>query len=192
MTVRNKIIAGWIAFLFVIFHCTSIFIYASPSNRLVPALKSFVTPYVEPLFEQQWSMFAPCPVMDGGISMKFYTKDDSTDWIRPAKDAIFWHRWTRITHDGEIALLESNLIHWVNADVIDLNLSLNDPMPDDKIKFFKEGYSYVLLMRYAYGTAKNIGIDRPLSCQMKCDLENVETGEKGMIDIPEFKWTQYE
>ena len=57
---------------------------------------------LKPLFEQQWAMFAPCPVMNGGIYMKFYTETDTTDWLRPAEDAIFWHRWFRITHLGEI------------------------------------------------------------------------------------------
>lgn len=185
MTARNKIIAGWLAFLFVVFHCSFIFIYAFPSNRISPSLKKLVTPYVEPMFEQQWSMFAPCPVLNGGISMKFISKSDTTDWLRPAEQAVFWHRWLRITHHAEIALLESNLIYWISADITDLNLSLNEPIPEDKVRFFKDGYSYNLLARYALGISRNEKIDDVQSCLMKCDLENVETGEMGELLIPE-------
>ena len=75
----------------------------------------------------------------------------------------------------------------MSADIFDLNLKLDEPIPDDKIKFFKEGYSYNLLSRYAKGTFWNLDLENPLSCEMRCDLENVETGASGELKIPRIK-----
>ena len=92
MTERNKLIAGWLAAVFLLFHTTFIFIYASPGHLISSKAKAFVNPYVSPLFEQSWAMFAPCPLIDGGIEFRIFTENDTTDWLRPAEDPIFWHR----------------------------------------------------------------------------------------------------
>ncbi|MBK6527358.1 MAG: hypothetical protein IPG07_18465, partial [Crocinitomicaceae bacterium] len=80
MTKSNKILLGWLAFIFVVVHSTAIFIYAFPEQYISPGLKNTASVYVHPVFEQTWSLFAPAPLNDTKLRVKYYFEDDSTDW----------------------------------------------------------------------------------------------------------------
>ena len=69
----------------------------------------------------------------------------------------------------------------------DLNLELNEPIPSDKIHFYKEGKSYNLIKRYIFGTARNMNL-KPIAAEAKCFIENVKSKESGELMLPLFKW----
>ena len=151
-------------------------------------MKTVVSPYVSPIFEQQWSMFAPCPLVEGKIKMNIQHKDGETGWIHPANQANDWHRILRFTHHGEIALLEANLIYWVNYDRVDFALKYDEDFDEEIFSIFsKEASSYHFLKRYVVGVSGNLGIEA-ISAEVICELENVKTGEGGELRYPSYKF----
>ncbi len=172
----------------MVFHSLSLIIYAAPTEVVPTKIKSLVSPYVSPLFEQQWSMFAPCPLVEGSVLMNIQHEDGETGWIHPAGESNEWHRIFRMTHHAEIALLEANLVYWINYDKDDFGLRLDQEFDYEIAWIFKEqGHSYYLLQRYIYGVACNMGI-KPLSADLKCEMHNVKTGEEGTLYYPRYLW----
>lgn len=150
--------------------------------------KAFVSPYVLPLFEQRWGMFAPCPLVQGKVKMNIQYKNGETGWIHPAAEAVELHRLLHFTHHGELALLEANLVYWIDTDRIDFGLNYDEEFDNSIASIFMEqGHSYNLLKRYVYGVAMNLELT-PISAEVKCEMENVKTKETGLIDFPKYKW----
>lgn len=188
MKQKNKTIAAWIAFLFVVLHLTFISLYAAPPAYVSAPVKAVVTPYVSPLFEQSWSMFAPCPVVSGHLKVKITYATKEMDWFYPTKEPREWHSYLRGSHHSELVLLEANMIYWVNCDVQDLQLNLSEPIPDYLIDSFKHGYSYWMMNRYLYGLALKISDEKPLKAEVIAELNNVKTGEEGFLTYPPMEW----
>lgn len=189
MRQKNKIILGWIGFGFVIFHLSFLLVYAAPEQIMPPAAKNFVSPYVNPMFHQQWAMFAPCPEVEGHLEVQFTYADSKSEWIKPADNAKAWHKWIRVSHHAELVLLESNLIYWVNYDVDLYDLKYDQSIPNASIESFRRGRSSMLIERYI----KRVGVTeegiKPLAANVKVHLHNVRTDEAGVIEYPEFEWT---
>lgn len=188
MNSKNKKKLGWLAFIFVIFHSLSLFIYAFPQSLISSRAHEIVEPYVYPMFQQKWSMFAPCPLITSSLEMKIHYENDSIDWFSPASEAGIWHSYLRVTHHAELALLEANILHWIYVDVKDLNLMLNEPIPDHVIPLFYEGHSYNLLRRYIYGNSLKIKGKEPSYAEVRCSFYNVKEERGGDIYLPMFKW----
>lgn len=189
MNSKNKIRLGWLAFVFVVFHCSFLFIYAAPEKLMPKAAKNFVAPYVSPVFAQEWSMFAPCPLIESSLKMKIYYKDDSLDWFSPAAEALAIHSYARVTHHGELALIESNILHWIYRDVVEFGLKYDEPIPETVRGIFHEGYSYNIVKRYIYANSMKINGVRPVSAHVVCDFYNVKDRVGGEIALPVFKWS---
>lgn len=188
MKPKNKILAGWIAFLFVLFHLSAIFIYAAPASYMPAPAKRFVNPYVTPLFEQTWSMFAPCPVVGGKMHVQLIYEDETTDWIEPTANDRRWHKYLRVTHHADLALLESNILYWVDYDVRDLGISYTDHVPEDLRALLKQGYSYLMLRRYVYRFGYIYKGEYPIAASVIMDVNNAESGVEGSVRFPEFKF----
>jgi hypothetical protein len=151
-------------------------------------VKQVVAPYVYPIFEQHWSMFAPCPSADGKIKLNIKFEGGETGWFYPNKSAQDYHRKLRATHHGEIAILELNLIYWAMADKMEFNLQYDEVIPYPLSVHLKDGYSYILFKRFIYGVARNLELT-PVSANLVCEIEEVDSGVKGDLIFPEFKWT---
>ena len=177
--------------MFVLFHSISLFIYAAPASIVPGGGKKIVSPYVYPLFDQTWSMFAPCPTVDGKIKVNIQHKNGETGWFYPLESDLSWHRTLRMSHHGEMALLELNLIYWVMLDKVDFNLQYDEALLYPISDYFKDGYSYILLKRFVYGIAVNLELE-PISAEVVCEIEEVDTGVSGDLIIPEFKWLSNE
>ncbi|MBN4071095.1 hypothetical protein JYT72_01165 [Crocinitomix catalasitica] len=189
MKEKNKIRIGFAALFFVISHTLLICIYAAPPGVVPERLKTISSAYVYPIFDQRWGMFAPCPLHDHEVELKYVFEDgDSTEWIKPNESAIKYHRWLRGSHHGELILAEYNLLFWVHADVVALELEYDKKVPNEKRAEFFEGYSYFMAKRYAYGNAYYLYDKEPVYALMKCHFLNIKTGEAGYIILPEFKW----
>ncbi len=189
MNEKNKIRIGFAAFFFVILHTLLICIYAAPEGVVPVRLKTISSAYVYPIFDQRWSMFAPCPLFDHGIELKYVFEDgDSTKWIKPNESASKYHRYLRGSHHGELILAEYNLLFWVTKDIDSLGLAYDQKVPDEKRTQFFGGYSYLMAKRYAYGNAHYLYGKEPVYALMKCHFFNVKTEEGGYLILPEFKW----
>ena len=182
----NKIWIGWLAFLFIVVHFSFIIIYAFPATISHPKLKAFATPYVEPIFAQTWGMFAPCPTVNSTIEIKFYFENDSTEWDNPVTDAANRHSYLRGSHHGEIVLAASNLYYWLSLDLNMLNVAIGDDFPTDRMAEFYDGYSYYKIQNFIRGNGWYLYDSKVESALIRFYLEDVVSGEEGMITLPKF------
>lgn len=190
MSQNRKKLIGWMAFLFLSWHCLSIFIFAFPYQFTPPVLKTAVTWYVSPIFEQTWSLFAPCPLQDGKIEVKYYFVDDSTDWINPLESELEMHSKLRFTHHGEFAIGYSNMLFYVANDLAVKGISVYEPFPVDSASAYRTTSSYWLMRQFIYGISDYAYGKYPLRARVKCHYHDVKTEEKGMLLLPEFNWTE--
>ncbi len=189
MHLKGKILWGKLALLFVISHFTFIILYALPDAFSNARLKTYSTAYVEPIFTQKWSMFAPCPVIDGHAEVRYvFNSDDSTVWLRPTEHAKFVHGWTKGLHYGELVLAESNLIYWLSLDIDYLNLEAEGIVADEKLNAFYQGYSYFKIKDYLLGNANYLFQKRPLTAEIRFYLRDVVTGEEHLLLLPSYTY----
>lgn len=157
-----------------------------PYQILTDTETKFTKPYVYPIFEQKWNMFAPSPIMDGGLYVKFYfTNEDSTNWERPTQDAIDKHAIFRFTHHGEIALHESNLCYWVDLDVQTMIGSNRPDSAHIALADFKKGYSMKMLRHYVRGLGHYYHNNEVSSAKIMYHYHNVVTNAKGVVVLPD-------
>ncbi|MEX1002791.1 MAG: DUF5819 family protein [Crocinitomicaceae bacterium] len=183
---KNKILVGWLAFLFVIFHMSCLFIHAAPSQIIPDRYKEKVSAYIDPLFRQNWSLFAPCPVIDGRVKMKINFQKDSIDWHYPFAGDVYWHSIFRGSHHSELALLESHLVFWLGRDLEGMQFAFSEELTGEKLAEFNKGKSYVLYRRYAVGISKKMDKE-VVSVELACELKNVKTDEEGTFYLPAMK-----
>ncbi|MCB9223121.1 MAG: hypothetical protein H6582_03005 [Crocinitomicaceae bacterium] len=116
MPINKNSKLGWFGLFFVVFHTAMIVFYAAPEGYLPKKLVHLSSLYSEPIFEQKWSMFAPCPIWGHHIEIKYEFEDgDTTDWISPTEDAVSKHMIYRGTYHGDLAVAEYNTLHWLNG-----------------------------------------------------------------------------
>ena len=188
MSERRKILLGWLAFSFVIFHIVSIFFTAFPGNYIPSRVKKMAEIYTYPIFTQNWSMFAPCPILDGRLEVCYFFKGKSTGWQRPLQDEWDKHALFRMTYHAELALGEANLLYWVDVDVKKMNLRYDQPMSGEIREKYLNGYSYSKVQDFLEGTAIYLYEEKPDSAYAKCHFKNVVSQEEGDLILPVFRW----
>ena len=188
MKQSNKIWLGWFAFAFVVWHTVSIFIYAFPEEYTPAPLKRFVTPYVSPVFEQTWSLFAPCPLYEQHLRIRYYFENDTTGWISPMQHDLEQHRFWRASYHGELALGEFNALHFLRNDMLEMGLSVEEPFPLDSLSTLSTKSSYWILWRFIYGTSEKIFGEAPVMADVECSYKNVKSNRQNVFVLPGFKW----
>lgn len=183
---NNKIWIGWLAFLFIIVHFCLIVFYALPEQISNAKLKSFSTPYVEPVFTQTWGMFAPCPVVNSVVDIQFFFGADSTDWVNPVDNAAAMHGYLKGSHHGELVLSASNLYYWLSVDLDQMDVEIGDEFPTDRMNEFYEGYSYFKIHNFIRGNGLYLYDSQVDSANVRFHLEDVVTKEKGTVVLPKF------
>lgn len=184
----NKITFGWIAFCVIVLHFACIVVYILPDGWKSENIQSISKSYVSPVFEQKWSLFVPCPIINQKLSIKYFFGADSTNWIAVNEEAKKAHSLWRLTYHGDLALGESNLLYWVVSDFDLMNISLYQDFPEDSSSSFKLYNSYYLVKNYAAANANYLFDQQPDSAFVKCDFYNVKTGESGSPILPKFSW----
>ena len=188
MTPSNKIRLGWFAFAFVAAHFIMIFLYAMPFGYVPGPLKNVAANYVHPFFEQTWNLFAPAPVLNQEMKIRYFFGADSTDWINIYQDEAELHNILRFTHHGDLVLAESNLLYYVSTDLQYMGISLYQPFPADSADAYKYRGSYEMTRTFIYGNAVRDFNKVPAAADVQCIFENVKTGEAGIIQLPRFEW----
>jgi len=186
----NKILLGWLAFIFVAGHCLAIFIYAFPENLIPVSFKRVSSHYVSPVFEQTWSLFAPAPIHDDKLRVKYYFGKDSIDWFEPMAEIHQQHALYRCSYHGDLALGESNLLYYTGNDLVWMGLSMYEPIPEDSAAAFRNTSSYWMMQHFLYGMSDYLFEKYPDSAWAECTFTNVKTGESGQVVLPFFQWNR--
>jgi len=185
---KTKITAGWICLAFVIFHTANILTVSLPDSIIPPRIRTFSDGYTSEIFAQRWDLFAPCPQVDAKIEVRFVFDSDTTEWIRPLEQAARYHSIWRMTHHGDLALDESNLLYWVQVDIWEKHLPLNGYLTPEEVYRYKQGYSYTKIGYFLKGASHYLFGKSPDAALGRCSLENVVTGEINRFQFPEYKW----
>lgn len=184
----NKIVLGWLAFIFIVFHVGAVFNSALPAPYRSEKIRNATSFYVTPIFTQSWALFAPCPVIDAKMDVQFFFENDSTEWIRPSDDYGYWHSILRGSHHGELIVGESNIVYWLMVDLSDLNLTIEDEIPTGLIDSYLKGHSYYKIRNYVSGLSRYLFDKKPKGARVKFDLTNVNTGEHGILQLPKIDY----
>ena len=184
---KKKIRLGWLAFLFVIFHFTTILITTLP-EKLTPKIAQTVSNYyVTPLFNQKWSMFAPCPLMGHQLKLKFYFKNEVTDTIIPSDDYFKYHSWLRFTHHGDLATGEYNMMYWVKIDLNELNINPNSTILESQRQAFYKTRGYFHLKNYLNGYAFTYFDKHPLKTDVFLNYYDVKSHQLNTYILKDLK-----
>jgi hypothetical protein len=187
-TIKNKIWLGWCAFLFVVFHFTCLFFSALPSRFSNQKMKQVADFYIEPVFSQSWGMFVPTPIIDGHVEIKFYFEQDSTDWIAPTEDARKIHSFFPGTWNEELIIGESNLIYYLNVDLVEMGWEMGEPFPDELMERFHKGYSFFKIKYYIQGYGRYLFDRTPSKALFRCYLRDVVAKKSGLVELPMFEF----
>lgn len=178
-----------IAFLFIVFHFSFIFFYAAPEGVFSDKVKKMATSYVYPVFRQNWSLFAPCPVINSYTEIAFEFDNQQTDWIRVGRPFLKKHSFTRGLHYGELVLIESNLMYAVNHDLEELGVRVGESkMPFELKGYNKIGYSGLRIRKYLLGYALLLYGKKPSKGYFRCWRKDVASGQEGIVELPFFSF----
>lgn len=173
--------------MFTVLHFVLIVIYAWPQSLSNPTLRRYAAAYVEPIFSQRWSMFAPCPAIDSKVYLKYkFVNGDSTDWFRPTQEMASSHAKFPALHYGELILAEGNLDYWLSVDLNEMGLNINDSFPMEKLDRYKKGYSYFKIRNYINGWANYLYSEPIAEGQIKFERTDVTSGEVGTFTLPTY------
>ncbi|MDA7803912.1 hypothetical protein N8987_04985 [Crocinitomix sp.] len=175
---------GWLALIFVVIHFGLIINFALPKEYNSQPIKSASSFYIEPIFTQSWSMFAPCPTIEGEVEAKFYFEDDSTTWVKTGENAKKMHALFRASHHGELMVGESNLVFWLTVDLYEMQLTILDAFPHDRASEFHKGKSFYKIKSYLLGNAQYLYGKQPTAARIRFVLEDVTTRESNIMELP--------
>lgn len=166
---------GYIALFFIIFHFSTILITTFPKTYSPKIFYTLANHYVTPLFNQKWSMFAPCPLTAHQLQFKLYFKDTVTKTITPSNTYLKFHSKLRFTHHGDLATGEYNLMYWIKLDLDELNIEPNKTILESKKQAFYKTRGYYLLKNYLSGYALNYYKIYPIKADVILNYTNVKT-----------------
>ncbi len=170
---KKKIKYGWLAFLFVIIHFVFILISIFPKSFTTPNLHFISNQYVQPFFVQRWAMFAPCPTFENRIKLKFYFQNDSSNWIDPSEELLNIHQKFRLTHHGNLAVGQYNMLFWLKCDLDTLPIPINQTVDFQTYPVLKKKRGPYLLKNYVNGLAKTKFNKKPISTSIQIDYNHV-------------------
>ncbi len=129
---KKQIRWGWIAFIFIVSHFTIVILSILPANLTNETISKYSNAYTDPIFDQRWAMFAPCPTTESKLLVKYYFENDSTGWINPISETLVKHQTYRFTYHGNIAVGYSNMLGFLQKKLSHLNIgtSTNIDMSD--------------------------------------------------------------
>ncbi len=184
---RNKKWLGRGAFLFVIFHFVTLLITIFPTSFTSEKAQRISNYYVSPLFSQSWSMFAPCPLTDNYLEYKLYFDGDSTELIKPSETNFKFHSVLRLTHHGDLAVGEYNLLYWIKLELDQLRIKPNQTLNDDELQKFKQSDGSFYLKNYLNGASLNTIGEKADSSTFILNYYNVKTNETNSYTLKHIK-----
>ncbi|MCH2235338.1 MAG: DUF5819 family protein [Crocinitomicaceae bacterium] len=183
MEEKRKIRLGWAGFAFIVFHFGVIFLYAMPDQWKNETVEEVTGSYVNPIFYQKWNLFAPCPLIDGSLSINFkFESGEETGWINPGMEILKTHRWLRFTHHGKIVLGEANLIYFLYRDLYyEGHLDSGEDVSFEKFPSYSDGYRK--LKTYSLGYGEYLFDEEVISCDTRVRFTNVKNGNSVNVEF---------
>lgn len=177
--IRNRKLnnLGWFAFAIIFFHFLFVILSIIPSNITSKKISDFSNAYTDPIFDQKWAMFAPCPVFENRITIKYHFDTGPTNWIDPIEEILPIHQKYRLTYHGNIAVGYYNMLYWFKVDLDRLNIPAGEKLDFDLQKNLRNSLGNRLLNNYVRGYAKEAFNAKPLSAEINISYRNVVSND---------------
>lgn len=125
----KKWCAAITAIVIGIVHVSFLTLYLLPPNPFTNSYREIVQWYIDPIFQQNWKLFAPDPQP---YSLKvFYQCAGDKDWRDPVASVLEAHQKYRITYHGKLLYVYNGLIR--NLLNTKYEFCKNDPNAEDCI-----------------------------------------------------------
>ena len=172
---RQKKIFTILGIAFICIHFFMIVIYVSPSNYFCQCFQRISRFYVDPLFTQHWSLFAPEPPMqDIVIEYRLINEKSKTKWINPRMEVLGLHNKNRFHPNSKLLRLNQHVGFFLLRDYLDIqrNKIIFQIGENKGVTDIKNSFGYKTALYYCTQHAKNSGIKGFKDVEMKLVLEN--------------------
>lgn len=166
---------GWLAFVIITCHFVLIILSIAPESIISKNVSLFSKQYTDPVFKQKWAMFAPCPILENRMKVKYHFEHDSTDWLDPIENILMTHKTFRFTYHGNIAVGYYNMLYWFKRDLDRLNIKTNDHLSFQKLSNLRNSLGNRLLHNYIFGYANENFDDRPTKIELNISYKDIVT-----------------
>ena len=177
--IRNKKqnYQGWLAFIIIFCHFLLVILSIIPSNLTSEKISDFSNSYSDPIFDQKWAMFAPCPLLENHLKIKYHFEDGSTDWIDPIDKILPIHQKYRFTYHGNIAVGYYNMLYWFKIDLDRLEVIANKKLDFLNLKELRNSLGNRLLSNYIKGYANTEFDKKPKRTDLDISYRNIVTND---------------
>jgi len=159
LSVKFKNIVFILTISFIGFHFIATYIFCLPDSYFPDPVNYYSRKYINPAFNQGWSMFAPDPPLkEKWTEFRWASDGEWKDWYRT--DTLYqdeFHKY-RITHHNNMHLMIQNASAYLwgeswKAD--NMPNSISDQYDGDSLAYLKESYGYLLSMHLVEQVIKN-------------------------------------
>jgi hypothetical protein len=172
----------------VVFHSFAISVSTFPAQWLSPKVSQFTGYYTGHVFTQNWRLFVPCPLLNSRLEVNYFFDGDSTGWVRPMQRANDIHAITRVTHYAELSLAEANLLYYIDADLVEMKIPLNQEWTREQTVLYRNGQSAFMLRNFVNGTCTYLYETKMDSAYVRCTFENVAEDSVRIVNLPNVVW----
>jgi hypothetical protein len=174
---RKENAYGWLAFSILIIHFGLIIFSIVPASAYTKSISAISKSYTEPLFNQRWSMFAPCPTFENRIKIRYFFPEDSTHWIDPIERILPIHQKYRFTHHGNIAVGYYNMLFWLKIDLERLSIDKEIQHNFSDVSDLRNSLGNRLLHNYVFGFANDEFHQKPEHAEIMVLYRNVTNNQ---------------
>lgn len=164
---KTKMASWWITLVFIsgflVFHFSLLFINDMPSNYLSIKFGRFINAYVDPIFAQNWTLFAPNPIStNDDILVKYYYIKNGTTHISPWTDIsdslIQQIQRNRISSYSTVEIMFSNAVSSLSNTMASLPSEAikQRPITTSELKSLEKSPEYQLIKNYSIIYGKSI------------------------------------
>ena len=131
-------------------HVMAIALYLAPPNPLSNSYRAVINGYINPIFAQNWKLFAPDPQP---YSLKvFYQCEGDGHWFDPVKETLAEFQGNRLSHKGKLMYVYNGMIRSLINKKIDQckldSTGCSNPVMNEQVL---ESDAYKNMARYIAG-----------------------------------------
>jgi Family of unknown function (DUF5819) len=188
-------------FVWILFHFSSTLLY----NFIEPPSRpAFITAYVEPLFTQNFKVFAPdAPVQTNQLYIKYYSTEGGwSNWENPDRTNFSSFQINRLSSKRSLHLIYREAIHQLQYADAAVNYYVEKKqIRSDSIPAFRKEYLNKenhlngvknLLNYYIESANKNKPIEKVKCCIVSCKIALLADRKTGMQHKADYSFFEFE
>lgn len=179
----------YLVWIFIVLHCAALIVYAWPVRSTFGSLRTYVSAYIEPVFRQHWSMFAPEPPT---YHIEWGYRPAGGDWVYPGKSRLADYQSNRLSPRGKIYQMTQHIGFWLVRDHEDfIQNGMPSPYPENRnAKDISESFGYRAARHYATQLLAD-SIEKPTSVDIQVVRYYPETStsrvNRDTLKFPSFR-----